>query len=75
MWVKSPMQILGAEQALLSSFGVYIFGGQNHRKEASNDLYILQPALERNKKYISSKNNGNFKKLIKPKLYYTLQKV
>lgn len=48
---------------------MFIFGGYDMNKKPSNNLYLVKPSYENNKKYISSKS-GHFKKLIKPKYIY-----
>ncbi|CDW73789.1 kelch motif family protein [Stylonychia lemnae] len=75
MWIKTPQQILNKETQTIKNQGIYIFGGLNDKKEASNSLYLLQPCYERNKKYISLKNNGVYKKVLKPKIYFELTKI
>jgi hypothetical protein len=40
----------------------------NNKKKASNNLWLVKPAYEKNKKYISHKNGGEYKKLVKPKV-------
>ena len=73
MWILNPKQQANKEDSVLyPQSGLFIFGGLDHRKKASNTLIVLRPAYEKNKKYISSKT-GSFKKLVKPKLYFELE--
>ena len=54
---------------------MFIFGGHDKNKQASNKLYLVTPAYDKNKKFISHKGNGTFKKLVKPKVYYEVKEI
>jgi hypothetical protein len=72
MWVLNPRVATNKDKIDFYTNGVLIFGGLNDKREASNILYCLKPAYEKNKKYISHKSNGTYKRQNKTKVYYEL---
>eukprot|EP00347_Sterkiella_histriomuscorum_P019474 403341497 len=73
MWAKSPQQILNKDTQNFKNQGVFIFGGYSSQEKLATDkLYLIYPAYEKNRKFISQKT-GTFKRLVKPKIYYEVK--
>lgn len=53
--------------------GIFIFGGLDDKNKVNNDLWLLQPDIQKNMKYLNA--DASFKNLKVPKLKFKLKKI
>lgn len=53
---------------------MFMFGGLNSKNQPKNDLYLITPHYERNRKYLTIEK-ANFKKSVRPTICYDVVKL
>ena len=74
MWIQSPSDLIKNGSKAFNQSGLFLFGGLNSRNQPKNDLFLITPHFERNKKYLTIEK-ANFKKSVKPTICYDVVKL